>query len=64
MVRLPWAKFTTRVTPKITVSPAATRNSDDALASAVSPWVSRKPNQAGRSVRTNASGGMTLAPST
>src|ERR1035437_7345409 len=30
MNRLPWEKFTTRVTPKMTVSPAATRNSDDA----------------------------------
>ena len=34
-------KFTTRVTPKITVSPAATRNSEDAPASPVSSWISR-----------------------
>ncbi len=26
----PWAKFTTRVTPKMIVSPAATRNSVEA----------------------------------
>ena len=30
MHRLPWAKFTTRVTPKIIVNPAATRNKDAA----------------------------------
>ena len=38
MHRLPWLKLTTRVTPKITVSPAATRNSADAPASPVSSW--------------------------
>jgi hypothetical protein len=37
IVRLPWAKFTIRATSKITVSPAAIRNSKDAPAMPVSP---------------------------
>src|ERR1700712_4939482 len=43
MYREPWAKFTTRVTPKITVSPAAIRKSEDALASPVRNWTRMKP---------------------
>ena len=38
MVSDPWLKFTTRITPKMTVNPAATRNSDDAPANPVSSW--------------------------
>ena len=40
MYRLPWAKFTTLVTPKINVRPAATRNSDEALASRLADYAS------------------------
>ena len=64
MHRLPWAKFTTRVTPKITVSPADTRNSDDADASPVSSVAAKSMGQAGRSFATSASDGITDAPST
>ena len=35
----PCAKLTMRVTPKISVSPRATRNSSDALASPLSVWI-------------------------
>jgi hypothetical protein len=35
----PCAKLTTRVTPKISVSPSATRNSSDALASPFRVWM-------------------------
>lgn len=44
MNRLPWEKFTTRVTPKMTVNPAATRNSDDAPARPVSNWMRKASN--------------------
>ena len=37
----PWAKLTMRMTPKISDSPADTRNSDDAEASPLSNWTSR-----------------------
>ena len=64
----PWAKLTTRVTPKITVSPAATRNSEEAPASPVrsldDDGIHAGAQAAGRSFRTSASGGMTAAPST
>src|SRR5262245_17561300 len=39
MYSAPWAKFTMRVTPKISDSPAATRNSVEALASPFRNWM-------------------------
>jgi hypothetical protein len=63
----PWAKLTMRVTPKISDSPAATRNSDDAPASPLSSWTMKAENvidqSAGRSFFTSASVGWNLAPS-
>ena len=38
----PCAKLTTRVTPKISVRPAATRNSDDAPARPLRSWARRE----------------------
>lgn len=63
----PCAKFTTRVTPKMTVNPDATRNNDEALAKPLSAWtmtVSNLAAQAGRIFFTSASGGSACAPST
>src|SRR5271163_3266008 len=42
MNRLPWAKLTTRVTPKITVSPAAVRNRVTDPARPVRNWMVMK----------------------
>src|SRR5580704_5416812 len=41
MYREPWAKFTTRVTPKMMERPEATRKSEEALASPLSAWMRR-----------------------
>src|SRR5512141_279111 len=38
----PWAKFTTRVTPKISDNPAATRNSAEAPARPLRSWARRE----------------------
>ena len=61
----PWAKLTTRVTPKMTVRPAATRKSEEALASPLRAWTRTVSiRQAGRIFLTSASGGSAEAPST